>query len=90
MYIRIREALLENPNKKAADYVFNSLIDYFNSHDLTRQFFKKNISQQVIKENIFSNSNKNLQKINKNYVNYNNQIVKYNLNGWSRKFYKKN
>ena len=62
LYIRIRETLLENPDKKAADYVFNFLIDYFNSRDLTRQFFKLNISEQVIKENIFSNSNKNLQK----------------------------
>lgn len=51
MYIRIRDTLLNNPNKKAADYVFNCLNDYFNLNDLTRQLFKLNISREIVKEN---------------------------------------
>ena len=47
MYIRIRDTLLNNPNKKAADYVFNCLNDYFNLNDLTRQLFKLNISREI-------------------------------------------
>ena len=42
--MRIRVPLLENPNRKTADNVFNFLIDYFNANDLRRQFFKLNIS----------------------------------------------
>ena len=72
VYIRTRDTLLENPNLKAANYVFNFLIDYFNSNDFTRQFFKLDISEQLITENIFKESNKNIQKTNKSYVNYNN------------------
>ena len=72
VYIRTRDTLLENPNLKAANYVFSFLIDYFNSNDFTRQFFKLDISEQLITENIFKKSNKNIQKINKSYVNYNN------------------
>ena len=44
LYMRIRDPLLENPNRKAADNVFYFLTDYFNSNDLRRQFFKLNIS----------------------------------------------
>ena len=44
LYMRIRVPLLENPNRKAADNVFNFLTDYFNANDLRRQFFKLNIS----------------------------------------------
>ena len=51
LYIRIRDTSWNTPNKKAADYVFNCLNDYFNLNDLTRQLFKLNISREIVKEN---------------------------------------
>ena len=79
--MRKRDPLLENPNRKAADYVFNFLTDDFNSNDLTRQFFKLNISDEIIKENVLLNVKNFFQKINKKYVANNKDHVQYNLNG---------
>ena len=81
LYMTKRDTLLENPNRKAADYVFNFLTDCFNSNDLTRQFFKLNISDEIIKENVLLNVKNFFQKINKKYVANNKDHVQYNLNG---------
>ena len=79
--MRKRDPLLENPNRKAADYVFNFLTDDFNSNDLTRQFFKLNASDEIIKENVHLNVQNFFQKIKKIYVADNKDHVQYNLNG---------
>ena len=65
------------------------LIDQFNTNDFTRQFFNLDISENVTVDKVFVLIII-IQKTNKNYVNYNNQIViYYKNNNYCNKFYYK-
>ena len=66
------------------------LIDYFNTNDFTRQVFNLHISRNVTVDKVFAFNNNKVKIINKNYINYDNQIViHYKNNNYCNKFYYK-
>ena len=84
---RSNDILINSKDDQISNYVLNFLTDYFNASELSNQFFKMNITEEVKeKDSLYIYNGKSFKKFCYKEENTNKKID-YNFKGKKRQFY---